>query len=70
LTGTNAWVAARAFVLFGGLGPASLWHAAHRLDEGLLECCERLGLSAEVFTTPTTIIMSFGAPGELSRAVV
>src|SRR5205823_1801381 len=37
----------------------------HRLEEGLLECCRRLGLSAEVFTTPTTIIMSFGDPLEL-----
>ena len=38
---------------------------AHRLEEALLECCRRLGLSAEVFTTPTTILMSFGAPAEL-----
>ena len=38
---------------------------AHRLEEGLLECCRRLGLAAEVFTTPTTIIMSFGEPTEL-----
>jgi uncharacterized membrane protein YjjP (DUF1212 family) len=38
---------------------------AHRLEEGLLECCRRLGVSAEVFTTPTTIIMSFGEPVEL-----
>src|ERR1700733_7816863 len=35
---------------------------AHRLEEALLECCRRLGLSAEVFTTPTTIIMSFADP--------
>ncbi|MEO7729465.1 MAG: threonine/serine exporter family protein [Kofleriaceae bacterium] len=38
---------------------------AHRLEEALLECCRRLGMSAEVFTTPTTIIMSFGEPEEL-----
>jgi uncharacterized membrane protein YjjP (DUF1212 family) len=38
---------------------------AHRLEEGMLECCRRLGLSAEVFSTPTTIIMSFGDPPEL-----
>jgi len=38
---------------------------AHRLEEGLLDCCQRLGLQAEVFTTPTAIIMSFGEPGEL-----
>lgn len=28
-------------------------------------CCQRLGLEAEVFTTPTSIIMSFGDPSEL-----
>lgn len=38
---------------------------AHRLEEGLRVVCERLALDAEVFTTPTTIIMSFGAPTEL-----
>lgn len=38
---------------------------AHRLEEALLECCRRLGVEAEVFTTPTTIIMSFGEPHEL-----
>lgn len=38
---------------------------AHRLEEALLECTARLGLAAEVFTTPTTIIMSFGDPSEL-----
>ncbi len=38
---------------------------AHRLEEALRVCCDRLGLVAEVFSTPTTIIMSFGAPAEL-----
>jgi len=38
---------------------------AHRLEEGLLDCCRRLGVEAEVFTTPTAIIVSFGEPGEL-----
>src|ERR1700755_3082661 len=38
---------------------------AHGREEALLECCRRLGVSAEVFTTPTTIIMSFGEPREL-----
>jgi uncharacterized membrane protein YjjP (DUF1212 family) len=38
---------------------------AHRLEEALLECCRRLEMSAEVFTTPTAIIMSFGEPEEL-----
>jgi uncharacterized membrane protein YjjP (DUF1212 family) len=92
---TNAWVVARAFVLFGtpsivapvtgistevssGAGADAIEFVlelgralhrygtpAHRLEEGLLECCRRLGVSAEVFTTPTTIIMSFGDPLEL-----
>src|SRR3954471_18808847 len=54
-----------AFVL--GLGRALHRYGtpAHRLEEALLECCSRLGLTAEVFTTPTTIIMSFGEPVEL-----
>src|ERR1700733_8159338 len=38
---------------------------AHRLEEALLECCRRLGLSAEGFTTPPPIVMSFGEPAEL-----
>jgi uncharacterized membrane protein YjjP (DUF1212 family) len=38
---------------------------AHRLEEGLLDCCQRLGVAVEVFSTPTTIIMSFGEPAEL-----
>jgi hypothetical protein len=33
---------------------------AHRLDDGLVECCWRLGISAEVFTTLTPINVSFG----------
>ncbi len=38
---------------------------AHRLEEALRVCCRQLGLEAEIFTTPTTIIMSFGDPSEL-----
>jgi uncharacterized membrane protein YjjP (DUF1212 family) len=38
---------------------------AHRLEESLAEVCRRLGLAAEVFSTPTTLILSFGAPAEL-----
>ena len=38
---------------------------AHRLEEGLNKVCAGLGLDAEVFTTPTAIIMSFGRPSEL-----
>lgn len=38
---------------------------AHRLEEALRVVCTQLGLAAEVFSTPTTIIMSFGEPAEL-----
>ncbi len=38
---------------------------AHRLEEALRVCCHQLGLDAEVFSTPTTLIMSFGDPAEL-----
>ena len=38
---------------------------AHRLEEALRVCCQMLGLEAEVFSTPTTLIMSFGEPAEL-----
>jgi uncharacterized membrane protein YjjP (DUF1212 family) len=38
---------------------------AHRLEEALRVVCARMGMTAEVFSTPTSIIMSFGAPAEL-----
>jgi uncharacterized membrane protein YjjP (DUF1212 family) len=38
---------------------------AHRLEEAVNVICTRLDLECEVFTTPTAIIMSFGAPTEL-----
>jgi uncharacterized membrane protein YjjP (DUF1212 family) len=38
---------------------------AHQLEDALHVTCERLGLEAETFTTPTTIIMSFGRSTEL-----
>ena len=43
---------------------------AHRLEQGLRVCCDRLGLEAELFTTPTTIIMSFGRPTELKTRMM
>ncbi len=58
--------AAIAFVLALGKALHRYGTPAHRLEEGLLVCCQQLGLAdAEVFTTPTTIIMSFGDPHEL-----
>jgi uncharacterized membrane protein YjjP (DUF1212 family) len=38
---------------------------AHRLEEALLRVCAPLGIEAEVFTSPTALIMSFGKPVEL-----
>lgn len=38
---------------------------AHRLEEALANVCASLGLEAEVFTTPTAIIISFGKHHEL-----
>jgi uncharacterized membrane protein YjjP (DUF1212 family) len=38
---------------------------AHRLEEAVEIVGARLGLECEVFSTPTAIIMSFGAPAEL-----
>ena len=38
---------------------------AHRLEQAMQVVCARLDLECEVFTTPTAIIMSFGAPTEL-----
>lgn len=54
-----------AFVLALGKALHRYGTPAHRLEEALNVCCRQLGLEAEVFTTPTTIIMSFGDPAEL-----
>jgi len=54
-----------AFVLALGRALHRYGTPAHRLEEALRVCCQRLGLEAEIFTTPTAIIMSFGDPAEL-----
>ncbi|MEO8705849.1 MAG: threonine/serine exporter family protein [Kofleriaceae bacterium] len=54
-----------AFVLALGRALHRYGTPSHRLEEALGVCCGQLGLEAEVFTTPTAIIMSFGAPHEL-----
>ncbi len=54
-----------AFVLALGRALHRYGTPAHRLEEALLVACRRLGLEAEVFTTPTAIIMSFGDPSAL-----
>lgn len=43
---------------------------AHRLEEAMRVCCHRLGIDAEVFTTPTAIIMSFGDEHELKTRLL
>src|SRR5690349_8566322 len=57
--------AAIGFVLALGRALHRYGTPAHRLEEALQVISERLGLEAEVFTTPTAIIMSFGRPTEL-----
>jgi uncharacterized membrane protein YjjP (DUF1212 family) len=53
------------FVLALGRALHRFGTPAYRLEQGLGNVCTLLGLEAEVFTTPTAIIMSFGAPTEL-----
>jgi uncharacterized membrane protein YjjP (DUF1212 family) len=62
---TDAETDAITFVLALGNALHRYGTPAHRLEEALMVCCRRLDLDAEVFTTPTTIIMSFGARHEL-----
>ncbi len=57
--------AAIGFVLALGRALHRYGTPAYRLEEGLRRACDRLALEAEVFTTPTAILMSFGRPTEL-----
>lgn len=43
---------------------------AHRVEQSLDRVCQQLGLAAEVFSTPTALIMSFGAPAELKTRMM
>lgn len=61
----EADAAAIDFVLALGRALHRYGTPAHRLEEALAILCRQLGLEAEVFSTPTTLIMSFGAPAEL-----
>ena len=54
-----------AFVLALGKALHRYGTPSHRLEEAMRVICLRLDLECEVFTTPTAIIMSFGAPTEL-----
>lgn len=57
--------AAIGFVLALGNALHRYGTPAHRLEEGLRRVCLELDLEAEIFTTPTAMIMSFGRPTEL-----
>jgi len=54
-----------AFVLALGRALHRYGTPAHRLEEALTRVTQQLALDAEVFTTPTAIILSFGRPEEL-----
>src|SRR6185436_10363968 len=43
---------------------------AHRMEEALLKVAARLKLEAEIFTSPTALIMSFGKPTELKSRLL
>ena len=43
---------------------------AHRLEEALRNVSGQLGIEAEIFTSPTAIIMSFGSPVELKSRLL
>ena len=57
--------AAIGFVLALGRALHRYGTPAHRLEDSLHKVCERLTIEAEVFSTPTAIIMSFGRPTDL-----
>ncbi len=54
-----------AFVLALGRALHKYGTPAHRLEEALKVACKRLDLEAEIFTSPTALILSFGEPTEL-----
>lgn len=54
-----------AFVLELGRALHRYGTPAHRLEEALTNVCKLLSLDGEIFTTPTTIIMSFGEAHDL-----
>ncbi|HEX8705332.1 MAG TPA: threonine/serine exporter family protein [Myxococcaceae bacterium] len=43
---------------------------AHRLEEQLRQVCERLGVEARFFSTPTSIFASFGPPEALRTSLI
>jgi uncharacterized membrane protein YjjP (DUF1212 family) len=64
IDGTAAFVLALARALHRYGTPA------HRLEEALERVSERLGVAAQFFTTPTSIIVSFGDPAEMRTSML
>lgn len=54
------------FVLELGQALQRLGAPAHRLEESMVGAAARLGLDAQIFSTPTSVIAAFGAPPEQS----
>lgn len=73
-TAWTGWTPAQGFPLPGGPGPDdrvsfvlrlgrslhTSGYAANRLEEALELTCDRLGLQAQIFSMPTSIMVSFG----------
>ncbi|HUS31735.1 MAG TPA: threonine/serine exporter family protein [Kofleriaceae bacterium] len=57
--------AAVGFVMALGRALHRYGTPAHRLEDSLVKVCAGLGIAAEVFTSPTALIMSFGRPTDL-----
>lgn len=62
--------AAIAFVLALARALHRYGTPAHRLEEALVAIGRRLGVEAQFFSTPTTIIATFGDPAELRTAML
>jgi uncharacterized membrane protein YjjP (DUF1212 family) len=57
--------AAIGFVMALGRALHRYGTPAHRLEDSLVKVCQGMGIEAEVFTSPTALILSFGRPTEL-----
>lgn len=58
------------FVLALGRGLHRYGTPAHRLEEALAIVCGRLGLRAQIMSTPTSLMIGFGDPAEQKTALL
>ncbi len=58
------------FVLALGRALHTYGTPAHRLEEALALVCKRLGLRAEIMSTPTSLTIGFGDPADLKSALM